>query len=102
VPGTIPRSHPVDGVVESVVKSKKYVVPLAVLHPYVAGSLIAAYFSDGRFHPDPNAVVFNPAIDAAPGPAMRVQSAADPGPMAAAPDQALTLRDPSPGDLPRP
>jgi hypothetical protein len=102
VPGAIPRSTPVDGVVESLVKSKKYVVPLAVLHPYVAGSLIAAYFSDGRFHPDPNAVVFNPAIDAAPGPAMRVQSAADPGPMAAAPDQALTLRDPSPGDLPRP
>lgn len=62
VPGTIPRSTPVDGVVESLVKSKKYVVPLAVLNPYVTGTLIAAYFTDGRFHPDRNAAVFNPAL----------------------------------------
>lgn len=61
VPGSIPRSTPVDGVVESLVKSKKYVVPIAVLNPYVAGTLIAAYFGDGRFHPDPHAEIFNPA-----------------------------------------
>jgi hypothetical protein len=66
VPGSIPRSTSVNGVVESLVKSKKYVVPIAVLHPYIAGSLIAAYFSDGRFHPDPNAAVFNPAFAADP------------------------------------
>ncbi len=31
VPGSVPRSHPVDGVAESLVKSKKYLLPLAVL-----------------------------------------------------------------------
>jgi hypothetical protein len=67
VPGTIPRSKPVDGVVESLVKSKKYVLPLAALHPIVAGSLIVAYFGDGRFHPDPHAAVYNPAESAEPG-----------------------------------
>ena len=61
VPGSIPRSKSVDGVIESLVKSKKYVVPLAYLNPYVTGTLIAAWFSDGRFHPDPNAPVFDPA-----------------------------------------
>jgi hypothetical protein len=67
VPGTIPRSKRVDGVVESVVKSKKYVVPLAALYPIVAGTLIAAYFGDGRFHPDPHAAVYNPAESMEPG-----------------------------------
>lgn len=67
VPGTIPRSKPVDGVVESLVKSKKYVVPLAALHPFVAGTLIAAYLGDGRFHPDPHAEVYNPADSMDPG-----------------------------------
>jgi hypothetical protein len=67
VPGTIARSKPVDGVVESVVKSKKYVVPLAALHPFVAGTLVAAYLGDGRFHPDPHAAVYNPAASMEPG-----------------------------------
>jgi len=61
VPGTIPRSTPVKGVIESLVKSKKYVVPLAALHPFVTGTLIAAYVTDGRFHPDPETPVFDPA-----------------------------------------
>ena len=67
VPGSIKRSHPIDGVMESVVKSKKYVVPLAALYPIVAGTLIAAYFGDGRFHPDPHAAVYNPAESMEPG-----------------------------------
>jgi hypothetical protein len=67
VPGSIPRSKGVDGVVESLVKSKKYVVPLAALHPFVAGTLIAAYLGDGRFHPDPHAEVYNPAESMEPG-----------------------------------
>lgn len=67
VPGTIPRSTPVDGVIEALVKSKKYVVPLAVLNPYVTGSLIAAYITDGRFHPDRHAAVFNPTEEFEPG-----------------------------------
>ena len=33
VPGSIHRSHPINGVVEALVKSKKYVVPLVVLNP---------------------------------------------------------------------
>jgi hypothetical protein len=49
VPGSIKRSHPIDGVLESVVKSKKYVVPLAVLNPEVTAGLVVAYLTDGRF-----------------------------------------------------
>jgi hypothetical protein len=67
VPGTIERSTPVDGVVESLVKSKKYVLPLAALHPIVAGTLVVAYLGDGRFHPDPHAEVYNPTTAAEPG-----------------------------------
>lgn len=67
VPGSIPRSTPVDGVVESLIKSKKYVLPLAFLHPFVTGTLIAAYIGDGRFHPDPHAAVFNPETAIEPG-----------------------------------
>jgi len=50
VPGTIPRSRPIRGVVESMVKSKKYVVPLAVLSPQVTAGMVIAYLTDGRFH----------------------------------------------------
>lgn len=49
VPGTIPRSHPIRGVVESMVKTKKYVVPLAILNPQLTAGLVVAYFTDGRF-----------------------------------------------------
>jgi len=49
VPGSIKRSHPIDGVVESVVKSKKYVLPLAVLNPELTAGLVVAYLTDGRF-----------------------------------------------------
>lgn len=66
VPGSIRRSTRVDGVVESLVKSKKYVLPIVVLHPFFAGSLVVAYLGDGRFHPDPHAAIFNPAVDHEP------------------------------------
>jgi hypothetical protein len=66
VPGSIPRSTRVDGVVESLVKSKKYVVPIAYLNPYVAGTLVAVWFGDGRFHPNPHAQVYNPLVDLEP------------------------------------
>jgi hypothetical protein len=84
VPGTIARSKPVDGVVESLVKSKKYVVPLAVLHPIVAGSLVAVYFGDGRFHPDPHAEVYEPMQGGQPG-------------MPAGEERVATTDDPAPG-----
>lgn len=51
IPGT-PRSKPVHGVLESIVRSKKYVLPLAVFHPAIAGTLAAIYLTDGRFNPD--------------------------------------------------
>ena len=67
VDGTIHRSDPVDGVIESLLKSKKYVVPIAALHPIIAGGLAVAYLGDGRFHPDPKAQVFDPALEMEPG-----------------------------------
>jgi len=50
VPGTIQRSHRIDGIGETLVRSKKYIVPLAFLSPTTAASLIAAYVGTGRFH----------------------------------------------------
>jgi hypothetical protein len=57
VPGSIKRSHRIDGVMESVVKSKKYVVPLAVLNPEVTAGLVVAYLTDGRFAAPKDATV---------------------------------------------
>src|SRR5271163_3109109 len=48
VPGNIPRSHPVDGVAESLVKSKKYLLPMSFLAPEVTGGVVVAYLVDGR------------------------------------------------------
>ena len=68
VPGTIHRSTPVHGVIESLVETKKYALPLAVLHPIVAGSLVAVYFGGGRFHPASQMeTVFDPHEEAEPG-----------------------------------
>jgi hypothetical protein len=58
VPGSMPRSTAVHGVIESVLKSKKYLVPVALLHPFVTGGLAVAYVSDGRFDPSKHAMVF--------------------------------------------
>ena len=55
VQGTIPRSHRIDGIAESLVKSKKYVVPLAVFYPEFTGALGVAYLTQGRFSPPKNA-----------------------------------------------
>jgi len=49
VPGTIPRSHPPRGVIESLLKTKKYVVPIAVLHPYFLAGIAITYLTNGRF-----------------------------------------------------
>jgi hypothetical protein len=54
VPGTTPRSGAIRSVLGSLVKSKKYIVPLAslaVLHPYLGGSLVLAWIEDGHFNP---------------------------------------------------
>jgi hypothetical protein len=59
VPGTVKRSHPVDGVAESLVKSKKYLLPMAVLAPELTGGVVVAYLADGRMKLPKNATVFN-------------------------------------------
>lgn len=51
IPGSRHRSHGVDGVTEAVVRSKKYVVPLAILHPFIAGGVAVLYLGEGRFSP---------------------------------------------------
>lgn len=53
VPG-MPRSSSVRSVLESLIKSKKYILPLAplaVLHPYLGGTLVIAWIEDGHFNP---------------------------------------------------
>lgn len=57
VPGTIHRSTPVDGIAESLLKSKRYVVPITCLHPVVTASMLVVYWGGGRFHPDPRGSV---------------------------------------------
>jgi hypothetical protein len=59
VPGNLPRSGHVDGVLESVLTNKKFLVPLAILHPVVTGGMAAAYLADGRFNPKRHAVTFD-------------------------------------------
>ncbi len=48
VAGSVPRSHPIDGVTESLIKSKKYLLPLAVLSPEATGAIALAYLLEGR------------------------------------------------------
>jgi len=61
VPGDIARSKAVRGVLESIVLSKKYVVPLAVVSPWVAGGSFVAYLTGGRFNPEKHvSVVLEP------------------------------------------
>jgi hypothetical protein len=60
VPGSMPRSSTVHGVVESFFKSKKYIVPSAVVSPIFAGCVAAVYVGTGagHFEPSRNAMVF--------------------------------------------
>jgi hypothetical protein len=54
VDGAVPRSTAVRGVLESLVKSKRYALPLvtvAVLHPFLGGSLAFAWIEGSRFDP---------------------------------------------------
>jgi hypothetical protein len=83
VPGSIPRSHPVDGVAESLVKSKKYLIPLVLLAPEVTGGVVVAYLVDGRLKLPKGTPIFEvgdevttsqPAQPAAPRKALPVPS----------------------------
>jgi hypothetical protein len=50
IAGSRRPSHRVDGVSGGLVRSKKYIVPLAVFHPWVATSIFAIYIANGRFN----------------------------------------------------
>lgn len=60
VPGSMPRSTSVHGVVDSFFTSKKYIVPSAVVSPIFAGCVAAVYVGSGASHFDParNAMVY--------------------------------------------
>jgi hypothetical protein len=60
IPGSIKRSRPIHGLVESIFKAKKYVIPLAAFQPFVAGGVASVYLVGGRFNPAKNALVFSP------------------------------------------
>jgi hypothetical protein len=54
VPGSVPRSRPVRNVLEAVLKSKRYIVPLAplaILHPLFGGGLAVAWIQGSHFNP---------------------------------------------------
>ncbi|MGC1435540.1 MAG: hypothetical protein WA847_06575 [Terriglobales bacterium] len=59
VPGTVPRSRPVHSILECALTAKKYMLPLFLLHPYIAGSLVAGYLVRGHFNPAKNALIFD-------------------------------------------
>ncbi len=62
VAGTVPRSKPIDGVIESFLK-KKYVVPVVIFQPIVAGGLAAAYVFRGRYKPGADADILTAGTD---------------------------------------
>ncbi len=53
VPGSMPRSTAVHGVVESFFKAKKYIVPSAVASPIFAGCVFGVYVGTGAGHFEP-------------------------------------------------
>jgi hypothetical protein len=59
VPGSVRRSKPVHGVLESVMAAKKYMLPLVVLHPYIGGGVLVEYFGHRRFDPARNALILD-------------------------------------------
>jgi hypothetical protein len=55
VDGELGRSKAVRGVIETIIMSKKYVVPLVIASPWVAAGGVAAYLTDGIFNPEKHA-----------------------------------------------
>ncbi len=68
VPGSMARSTPVHGVVESFLKSKKYIVPSAIVSPVFAGCVLAVYVGTGagRIDPAREAFVYSAERDLEP------------------------------------
>ena len=57
VPGDARRSHKARGVLEALLKTKGYVVPIAILNPYVLAGIAVTYLTNGRFDMAKNAPV---------------------------------------------
>ena len=92
VKGTLPRSHPAEGVTEGILK--RYSVPLVVLSPATTAAVFVAYVGHGRFSMPKDPIVLDlhdatstafleeePAV-AEPGAAKTPLSAAPAGPVA--------------------
>jgi len=62
VPGTMPRSQSARGVMEALVKTKKYAVPMVLVHFAVTPALAVGYFTTGRFNPKKHATVAYDAV----------------------------------------
>ena len=63
VAGSVRRSKPVRGVCESLMRSKKYAVPLIALHPWIGGSIAVAYLTRGLFNPERHALKLGNPFD---------------------------------------
>ena len=59
VPGAIPRSKRVRGVLEVMLTSRKYMLPIFLFHPYVAGCAVAVYVEHWHFNPGKNALILD-------------------------------------------
>jgi len=98
VAGSVPRSHAVDGVAESLVKSKKYLLPLTVLAPEVTGGVVVAYLVDGRLKLPKGTPVFNIGDEETTGQseASVAPPPSDPASSPTTPAPATTLAPPAP------
>ena len=75
VPGATARSHSIHGVTESLVKSKRYILPMVLFAPEVTGGVVLAYLVEGRGSLPDDASIFEisdqepngPAVFRAPG-----------------------------------
>lgn len=65
VVGSRRPSHRLNGVSEAFVRSKKYIVPLAAFHPWIAGSIFAVYMAKGRFNVAKCATIKRAPVDLA-------------------------------------
>jgi hypothetical protein len=59
VPGTIARSKPVKGVLEVMLTSEKYMLPLFLFHPYAAAAVVAVYVQHWHFNPGKDALILD-------------------------------------------
>jgi hypothetical protein len=55
IPGSYSRSSPPRGIMESLLKTKKYALPIVVIHPYFLAGIAVTYLANGRFQLSSNA-----------------------------------------------